>query len=55
MAKTIIGIDIAKQKFDVAYKSPDQRWRQSKFPNTSQGFQDLLNGWSLISSKTFTQ
>jgi transposase len=42
MAKTIIGIDIAKQKFDVAYKSPDQRWRQSKFPNTSQGFQDLL-------------
>lgn len=42
MSKITIGIDIAKQKFDVAYKLPDQRWRQSKFPNTSEGFQELL-------------
>jgi transposase len=42
MTKITIGIDIAKQKFDVAYKSTDQRWRQSQFPNTSEGFEKLL-------------
>lgn len=42
MTKIIIGIDIAKQKFDVAYKTTDRRWRQGKFPNIPQGFEELL-------------
>jgi hypothetical protein len=31
MTKITIGIDIAKQKFDVAYKTTDKRWQQGKY------------------------
>jgi transposase len=47
MTKTIIGIDIAKQKFDVAYKTTDKRWRQGKFSNTIPGIGEV-NAWNLL-------
>ncbi len=51
MDKITIGIDISKQKFDVAYKTTDQRWRQGMFANTPKGFQELLQWLDSDSTK----
>lgn len=38
---TVLGIDIAKAKFDVALQSPDGRVRRKSCANTPAGFRDL--------------
>jgi transposase len=40
----VLGIDIAKAKFDVALRFPDGRIRRKAFANTRQGF-DALTRW----------
>jgi transposase len=40
---TPLGIDIAKLKFDAALLLPDDRWVQQQFPNSTAGFQALLD------------
>ena len=40
----VVGIDIAKAKFDVALRWPDGRIRRKNFPNTPHGF-DALSDW----------
>lgn len=42
MKRITIGIDIAKQKFDVAYKEETQKWRRGIFKNSSEGFKEFL-------------
>jgi len=42
MNRVIIGIDISKRKFDVAYKDVDQKWQRGIFENTSEGFKIFL-------------
>jgi transposase len=37
-----IGIDISKQKFDVAYKQENQKWCRGIFKNNIEGFQEFL-------------
>lgn len=38
----MIGIDIAKKKFDVAYLATNQKWQRSVFDNTLKGFEVFL-------------
>jgi len=40
----VLGIDIAKAKFDVALRDPDGRLRRKAFPNTAPGFA-ALHAW----------
>lgn len=42
MTKNIIGIDIAKLKFDGAYKTVQGRWKTRTFHNNDKGFQAFL-------------
>lgn len=42
MNRVIIGIDISKRKFDVAYKDVDQKWQRRIFENTPEGFKIFL-------------
>jgi transposase len=44
MNKTIIGIDISKHKFDVAYCTSNQKWKDKSFENSPIGFKSFL-GW----------
>jgi len=39
--ETVLGIDIAKAKFDVALQFPDGRIRRKSLPNTPAGFAEL--------------
>ena len=38
MSKVVIGIDISKKTFDVSFKDKHEKWKHSKFENTSKGF-----------------
>jgi transposase len=38
MNKIVVGIDISKHTFDVAYMGAKQKWQRKTFDNTSQGF-----------------
>ena len=42
MERAYLGIDIAKQKFDVALLRPDQKFRAKAFNNTPAGHRELL-------------
>jgi transposase len=42
MKRITIGIDISKQKFDVAYKQENQKWQRRIFQNKSEGFKEFL-------------
>lgn len=42
MDRIIIGIDISKKKFDVAYETSQQKWKQSTFDNTIKGFEVFI-------------
>ncbi len=42
MNKTIIGIDISKHKFDVAYCTSNQKWKDKSFENSPIGFKSCL-------------
>jgi transposase len=44
MNKTVIGIDISKHKFDVAYCTSNQKWKDKSFENSLIGFKAFL-GW----------
>lgn len=44
MNRITLGIDISKSTFDVAFKTINQRWQRATFPNTRNGFENLL-GW----------
>lgn len=39
----ILGIDISRKHFDAALLRPSGRRKNKKFPNTSQGFEQLAN------------
>lgn len=52
MTKNIIGIDIAKLKFDGAYKTVQGRCKTRTFQNDDNGFQAFLA--SRITPKRFT-
>src|SRR5262249_49971539 len=41
MMDVVLGIDVAKAKFDAALWWPDERVRRKSFPNTSKGFVEL--------------
>jgi transposase len=42
MTSVIIGIDISKHKFDVAYMATNQKWQRGIFANNPKGFKALL-------------
>ena len=42
MNRIIIGIDISKHKFDVAYMAIKQRWQRRTFDNSSEGFKSFI-------------
>ena len=44
MPRLVLGIDIAKAKFDACLLLPDSRLQRKVFPNTSAGY-ELLMGW----------
>jgi transposase len=44
MTQPVLGIDIAKAKFDACLRWPDGRLQRKVFPNTATGF-DLLTRW----------
>lgn len=46
MRQSVLGIDIAKAKFDVCLLLPDGTTRHKVFPNTAKGF-ELLRRWLL--------
>lgn len=47
MNKITIGIDISKQKFDVAYKNCKGKWQQRFFENNSKGFEAFVKWLNL--------
>ncbi len=49
MTSVIIGIDISKHKFDIAYMATNQKWQQGTFANNTEGFKAFLQ-W-LIDNK----
>jgi len=42
MNKIVIGIDISKHKFDVAYMAIKQKWQRRIFDNSSEGFKSFI-------------
>lgn len=42
MSPIVIGIDISKKKFDVAF-TINEKWHHETFENTLEGFQIFLN------------
>lgn len=42
MKRIIIGVDISKKKFDIAYLATSQKWQRRNFDNRLQGFEYFL-------------
>jgi hypothetical protein len=42
MSSAVIGIDIAKHKFDSSFTLNNHTWHHGVFDNTPNGFQDFL-------------
>ncbi|MBL9029747.1 MAG: transposase [Caedimonas sp.] len=46
MNRIVVGIDLSKHKFDVAYSVSNQKWKDKAFDNSPSGFKDFLEWMS---------